>query len=105
VFQAFGWRVIELDGHDFDQIDGAYRLARLGDPQGRPTVLLAHTMKGKGLSLAEGVHTWHSIVPSAEDFERARQELEPEERELLDSTAGAVHHSSRSSNVKMGASA
>jgi transketolase len=85
VFQAFGWRVIELNGHDFDQIRNAYQLARLGDPAGRPTVLLAHTVKGKGLSLAEGLHTWHSIVPTAEDFEKARQELEPDEIELLDS--------------------
>jgi transketolase len=84
VFQAFGWRVIELDGHDFDEIDAAYRLARSGDPQGRPTVLLAHTVKGKGLSLAEGSHTWHSIVPTQEDFELARQELDADEVALLD---------------------
>ena len=63
VFQAFGWRVIEINGHDYDQIGQAFRLARAGDPHGRPTVLLAHTVKGKGLSLAEGQHTWHSIVP------------------------------------------
>lgn len=85
VFQAFGWRVIELNGHDFGQIRSAYELARSGDPNGRPTVLLAHTVKGKGLSLAEGVHTWHSIVPSEEDFEKARHELEPDELDLLDS--------------------
>ena len=53
---------------------------------GRPTVIIAHTVKGKGLSLAEGVHTWHSIVPSPQDFERARQELEPDEIALLDHT-------------------
>ena len=41
-------------------------------------------MKGKGLSLAEGVHTWHSIVPTADDFEKARRELEPDELEMLD---------------------
>jgi transketolase len=84
VFQAFGWRVIELNGHDFDQIRNAYQLARAGDFNGRPTVLIAHTVKGKGLSLAEGAHTWHSIVPSPEDFEKARQELEPDEIDLLD---------------------
>jgi transketolase len=88
VFQAFGWRVIELNGHDFDQIRNAYALARLGDPGGRPTVLLAHTVKGKGLSLAEGLHAWHSIVPTSEDFEKARQELEPDEIELLDAYEG-----------------
>ena len=85
VFQAFGWRVIELNGHDYDQIRSAYQLARAGDPNGRPTVLLAHTMKGKGLSLAEGLHAWHSIVPTQEDFEKARRELEPDELDLLDS--------------------
>jgi transketolase len=84
VFQAFGWRVLEIDGHDYDQIGHAYRLARAGDVTSRPTVIIAHTVKGKGLSLAEGVHTWHSIVPSAQDFERARQELEPDEIALLD---------------------
>jgi transketolase len=85
VFQAFGWWVLEIDGHDYGQIMAAYRLARDGDFTCRPTVIIAHTVKGKGLSLAEGVHTWHSIVPSAEDFERARQELEPDEIDLLDS--------------------
>jgi transketolase len=84
VFQAFGWRVVELDGHDHDQIASAYQLARAGDFNGRPTVLIAHTVKGKGLSLAEGVHSWHSIVPTQEDFERARQELEADEIDLLD---------------------
>ena len=85
MFQAFGWRVLEIDGHDYDQIANAYQLARAGDFNNRPTVLIAHTVKGKGLSLAEGVHTWHSIVPSQDDFEKARQELEPDELELLDS--------------------
>ena len=85
VFQAFGWRVIEIDGHDYDQIAHAYQLARAGDFNDRPTVIIAHTVKGRGLSLAEGVHTWHSIVPTAEDFETARQELELDELDLLDS--------------------
>ena len=54
VFQAFGWRVLEIDGHDLDRIQAAYRLARAGDFTRRPTVIIAHTVKGKGLSLAEG---------------------------------------------------
>jgi transketolase len=85
VFQAFGWRVVEINGHDYGQIRSAYKLARAGDYEGRPTVIIAHTVKGKGLSLAEGVHTWHSIVPTADDFEKARRELEPDELEILDS--------------------
>ena len=94
VFHAFGWRVVEIDGHDFAQIQSAYALARAGDQLGRPTVILAHTVKGKGLSLAEGVHTWHSIVPTEADFERARQELESDELALLD-RAAADHQPTR----------
>ncbi len=106
VFQAFGWRVIEINGHDYDQIGQALRLARAGDPHGRPTVLLAHTVKGKGLSLAEGQHTWHSIVPTPEDFERARQELEPDERDFLDAFPdGFAEHHASASNSKNGARA
>ena len=84
VFHAFGWRVVEINGHDYDQIKSAYALAGAGDAQGRPTVILAHTVKGKGLSLAEGVYTWHSIVPTQDDFELARQELESDELDVLD---------------------
>ncbi|WP_375423874.1 transketolase [uncultured Friedmanniella sp.] len=84
VFHAFGWRVVEIDGHDYDQIKSAYTLSGAGDAQGRPTVILAHTVKGKGLSLAEGAYTWHSIVPTEEDFERARRELEADELDVLD---------------------
>jgi len=47
-------------------------------------VIIAHTAKGKGLSLAEGAYAWHSIVPTAEDFEKARQELDPDELDMLD---------------------
>jgi transketolase len=104
VFQAFGWRVIELNGHDYDQIGSAYQLARSGDPNGRPTVLLAHTVKGKGLSLAEGLHAWHSIVPTQEDFEKARHELESAELDLLDSyEAGPAEPVAQDSTVEIGA--
>jgi transketolase len=81
VFAAFGWRVLEIDGHDYEQITHAYQLGRAGDPLGRPTVIIAQTLKGKGLSLSEGSYTWHSTVPSAEDLEKARLEL--------DATAGS----------------
>jgi transketolase len=84
VFHAFGWRVLEINGHDYSEIKSAYGLARAGDHQDRPTVILAHTVKGKGLSSAEGAYTWHSIVPTEDDFERARQELEADELDVLD---------------------
>ena len=94
VFQAFGWRVVEIDGHDYGQIRSAYKLARAGDYEGRPTVIIAHTVKGKGLSLAEGVHTWHSIVPTAEDFEKARRELEPDELRRFSTTTPPARYGS-----------
>ena len=78
VFAAFGWRVIELDGHDYDAIAAAFAAARTPDPDGRPTVLIATTVKGKGLSLAEGTYTWHSTVPTLDQVEQARSELAPD---------------------------
>ncbi len=76
VFRAFGWRVLEIDGHDHDEIRGALALGRSGDVTGRPTAIIARTLKGKGLSLSEGRHKWHAIVPSADDLEVARGELD-----------------------------
>ena len=75
IFAAFGWRVIELDGHDYEEITDAYRQAHVPDADGRPTVLVAQTVKGKGLSLAEGTYTWHSTVPTTEQVDQARSEL------------------------------
>lgn len=91
VFSGFGWRVLQIDGHDLEQIKQAYALARADDGTHRPTVIIARTVKGKGLSLSEGVHTWHSIVPTEEDFAIARRELEPAERDLLDAYPAAHH--------------
>jgi transketolase len=75
VFRAFGWRVIELDGHDFTQIRAAFTLARGAVEGDSPTVLLARTVKGKGLSFAEGRHTWHTGVATDEELAKARLEL------------------------------
>ena len=68
--------VLEIDGHDFDQIRNAYALARRGDSRGRPTVIIAQTLKGKGLSLAEGTYKWHSTVPTPEEYAQAQRELD-----------------------------
>jgi transketolase len=76
VFRAFGWRVIELDGHDMQQIIAAYELASAAGPEQRPTVLLAHTVKGRGLSFAEGNHAWHTGIANEDQLARARTELQ-----------------------------
>ncbi len=73
--EAFGWRVLEIDGHDFEAIVGACADAR-GSAGGRqPTAILARTVKGRGLSFTEGRHQWHAKVPTADEVAAARVEL------------------------------
>jgi transketolase len=74
-FRAFGWRVVEIDGHDFHQIVPELQEAMAHDPVGLPTCLVAHTVKGKGVSFMENVVKWHGTAPSAEEATRALAEL------------------------------
>ncbi len=74
-FEAFGWRALEIDGHDFGQIVAAAEDARAAGTGDRPTVILATTVKGRGLSFAEGRHAWHTGLASAEELVLARREL------------------------------
>ena len=76
-FEAFGWRVVEIDGHDFPAIQEACREARRAADGGRPTALLASTVKGRGLSFTEGRFDWHSRVATADEVAAARIELGP----------------------------
>lgn len=73
-FRAFQWAVVELDGHNVPQIQSA--LASIPVAPGKPTVLLAHTTKGKGVSFMEDQLMWHYKSPSAEQVESALRELE-----------------------------
>jgi transketolase len=72
-WSAFGWHVIAIDGHDLPQILDAYREARA--TKGRPTVILARTLKGKGVSFTEGLPNWHGKPLSKEQMEKAFEEL------------------------------
>ena len=63
---AFGWRVIEIDGHSMAGILDALTQARAGD--GRPIAIIATTVKGKGVSFAEGRYEWHVKVPNAGEY-------------------------------------
>lgn len=76
-FEAFGWRVVEVDGHDFDSILDACRDGWPGafDLIGPPTAILARTIKGRGLSFTEGRHAWHARIPTGDELEAARLEL------------------------------
>ena len=72
--EAFGWRVIEIDGHDFGAIVAACTHARDAAGPG-PTAILARTVKGRGVSFMEGRTEWHARVPTALELEAARAEL------------------------------
>ena len=73
-WRAFGWHVIECDGHDFDSLIPACEEAKT--TTGRPTCIVAHTVKGKGVSFMEGDYNWHAKVPSPEELAKAFAELD-----------------------------
>ena len=73
-WQAFGWHVIEVDGHDFTQLIDAFNQAKV--IKGQPTVIIAHTIKGKGVSFMENNPNFHGKAPNAEEVEIALKELE-----------------------------
>ena len=73
-WQAFGWRTIDIDGHDFDQILSACQRAE--KTKNKPTVIIAHTIKGKGVSFMENNVAFHGKAPTPEEAEKALKELE-----------------------------
>jgi transketolase len=73
--EAFGWRVVEIDGHDHDAIVAACEEARAAGSGAAPTAILAATVKGRGVSFAEGRFEWHSRVATADEAQAARLEL------------------------------
>lgn len=74
-FRAFGWNVLTVDGHDFPAILGALRTASETPSVGKPTCIVANTVKGKGVSFMENVVKWHGTAPSQEEAEVALKEL------------------------------
>lgn len=71
--KAFNWEVIEIDGHDINQVYEAIEAAKKSD---KPVAIIANTIKGKGVSFMENNAGWHGKAPNKEDFERAMAELE-----------------------------
>ena len=70
---AFGWRVLETDGHDMGRLVATLEEASV--PSGRPTVVVAHTVKGRGVSFMEGDYRWHSKPIKPDEFAAAMREL------------------------------
>ena len=73
-FEAFNFHVINIDGNDFDQIEAAFKEAR--KTKGMPTVIIAKTIKGKGVSFMEDQAGWHGKAPNDEQYAQAMEELE-----------------------------
>ena len=72
-YRAFGWHVIEIDGHDMKEILGAFKEAR--ETKGKPSLIIAHTTKGKGIDFMEDVAGWHGKAPSIEQLRDALKQL------------------------------
>ena len=72
-FKAFGWNVLEINAHDFDEIENAFKTAE--NLKGAPTVIIAHSVKGKGVSYMENKCEWHGSAPKKEQYDIAVAEL------------------------------
>ena len=73
-FKAFNWNVIQIDGHNYDEIIKALEEART--VKGKPTVIVAKTVKGKGVSFMENNAGFHGAAPNDEEYKKAMEELQ-----------------------------
>jgi transketolase len=80
-FRAFGWEVRTVDGHDFAALTAAFTRA---PEAGKPTCIIANTVKGRGVTFMENVVKWHHGVPGDEEYKQAVAELERAEAELAE---------------------
>ena len=78
--KAFGWNVIEIDGHNYDEILNAFKEAR--ETKGQPTAIIAKTIKGKGVSFMENQAGWHGKAPNEEQYLQSKSELEAYKKSL-----------------------
>jgi transketolase len=74
-WRSFGWYVVEVDGHDFTQISKALDQFGTATTEGKPMVIIAHTVKGKGVGFMEGQASWHGKAPNEEQLKAALTEL------------------------------
>ena len=79
-FEAFNFHVINVDAHDFDAIRAAFKEAK--ETKGMPTAIIAHSLKGKGVSFMEGNVSWHGVAPNDEQYAVAMADLEKISEEL-----------------------
>jgi transketolase len=75
IFEKLGWRCIEINGHDFSQIVPALESVKASGGSDQPTMIIAHTVKGKGVHFTEGKHEWHSKVATKEELKIVAEQL------------------------------
>ena len=75
-WQAFGWEVLKMNGHDFDNIRTTMQAAKALTRKGKPVVIIMKTEMGQGVDYMMGSHKWHGVAPNAEQLEAALQQLE-----------------------------
>ncbi len=80
-FRAFGWKILTINGHDLDQIDEAINEAR--KVTGMPVMIVAETIKGKGVSFMENAAGWHGTAPNKEQRDQAIAELDAQMAKLM----------------------
>lgn len=78
-WEAFGWNVVTIDGHDYKQL---LQELSANESSDKPKMIIADTIKGKGISFVEGQASWHHDVPNDEEYEKGRQELQSKLEEL-----------------------
>ena len=79
-FKAFGWNVVVIDAHNYDEIKEAIKIAK--STKGKPTAVIAKSVKGKGVSFMENEASWHGAAPNKEQYEQAVSELDAHLKEL-----------------------
>ena len=84
-WRAFNWNVLAIDGHDYGEIGAAFDKARA--TKGKPTLVVAETIKGKGVSFMEGKIGWHGVAPNKEQLGQAVAELRAEKAKLFGEAA------------------
>ena len=75
-WKDFGWNALSVDGHDTEALQAAFGWAQANAGGGKPSVILAHTVKGKGVSFMENNILWHYRTPQGGEYEAALKELE-----------------------------
>ena len=73
-WESFGWSVFEANGHDFNDLKNAFNKA--SKIKGKPQIVIAHTIKGKGVSFMENQVNWHGVAPKKDEYEKATEELD-----------------------------